>query len=243
MDDQHGQRTITAGMEGSDSSGKVQHGRHGNNSLRTLGSGRQGVMSPDLFGFRTAGSAWSGSSPAVCVSAIHGRQRNSRQRSSSRQAWRDPLWLRSLARQARHRLRGSVGLAWQATHGTASPFDARQAWIGYAPHGQGAAGNAAKRRDTYARQAWLPKARPDQFWTPTAGMSALGGDRSPMARQVRQRVVRRSRSGLASQVKAGMALLAQARQARSVVPARNHDASHGRHGAAWIGFSTHGRHS
>jgi hypothetical protein len=87
-------------------------------------------MSPDLFGFRTAGSAWSGSSPALCVSAIHGRQRNLRQRGSSRQAWRGPFWLRSLAWQARHRLRGSVGLAWQATHGTASSFGARQATLG-----------------------------------------------------------------------------------------------------------------
>jgi hypothetical protein len=89
---------------------------------------------------------------------------------------------------------------------------ARQAWIGYAPHEQGAAGNAAKRRDTCARQAWLPKARPDQPWT--------GRQRSVRvvwldpSRQVRQRVVRQSRSGLASQVKAGMVLLVQARQAR-----------------------------
>ena len=91
----------------------------------------------------------------------------------SRQAWRGPLWLRfdGTAGSALFTRLGRSGMAGNPWHGVAI---------------RRMAGNAAKRRDTYARQAWLPKARPDQFWTSTAGIAALGGDRSPMARQARQ---------------------------------------------------------
>jgi hypothetical protein len=122
------------------------------------------------------------------------------------------------------------GIPRQATHGTAWPFGARQtrpdtastATVvsdshgrhGLATHPMNKARQATQRSagTPAARQAWLPKARPDQPWT--------GRQRSVRvvwldpSRQVRQRVVRQSRSGLASQVKAGMVLLVQARQAR-----------------------------
>ena len=62
MDDQHGQRTLTAGLEGSAAPGTTFHGRHGNNSLRTLGSGRLGTGRRALVricvdGHGTAGKA------------------------------------------------------------------------------------------------------------------------------------------------------------------------------------------
>jgi hypothetical protein len=233
-------------------------------------------MRSELLGLRTAGSAWSGSHPAVCESANHGRHgghgpsatgtagsvwtgRNVAARCDLAGMVRRGRTVRAVhgrhgstrvgtlrrARQVRQRIDGPrvlrqatlrwariprFGIPRQATHGTAWPFGARQtrpdtastATVvsdshgrhGLATHPMNKARQATQRSagTPAARQAWLPKARPDQPWT--------GRQRSVRvvwldpSRQVRQRVVRQSRSGLASQVKAGMVLLVQARQAR-----------------------------
>lgn len=199
---------------------------------------RQGVARAGIPSGGTAGSAWSGSSPAVCDLAHHGRigtggkqpqarvGRHGRQRRS-----RDGPDRRSMAGMGRmaHQL-----LAWQAWSGPsllgmASLGRRRKGWLPFdGRHGRQRSmgkdytvpnGSAGKASHAGARRQWHGRQRNEWHgWPITAGLAGIAGSlvaRQAVQRSARQPTARQARHGtLGTDGRHGVSSRADSRQAR-----------------------------
>lgn len=246
-----------AGMDRRGQLGQVRFGRHGENRRLPYFTGRHGRRGSDgskrlvLFSLGTAGKAAHHWASMARLAALEGQES------------------RDSASHGRRRIAGQ-SLARHRSHGP-SPMP-RHGRIGMSgdPWVSRQVAQRSTRTATHGRHGLVGTNRKAHLGRRglgsdaghfTAGMAALGGVRSPMARQARrgqsskvrsvparQARQRRSIQALASSGLAGLArqhggawlgLARRARHGRQGEPCSN-EKRHGRHGAAWSAF--HGRH-